>query len=97
MIALAGVDAETGIVMILYLDEAFHRRRKEGSMNTLADLDAAVMEGAVARVRPKLMTVFTIIAGLLPILWSVGTGADVMKRIAQAFRTVSDRMKEVVS
>ena len=82
MIALAGVDAETGIVMMLYLDEAFYRRQKEGAMNTLSDLNDAVMEGAVARVRPKLMTVFTIIAGLLPILWGVGTGADVMKRIA---------------
>ena len=82
IIALAGVDAETGIVMILYLDEAFYRRKEEGKMATLSDLYAAVMEGAVQRVRPKLMTVSAIIAGLVPILWSTGTGADVMKRIA---------------
>jgi|SRR5579884_1465611 len=82
IIALAGVDAETGIVMILYLDEAFYRRKREGQLATLSDLYAAVMEGAVQRVRPKLMTVSAIIAGLVPILWSTGTGADVMKRIA---------------
>lgn len=82
IIALAGVDAETGIVMILYLDEAFYQRQKEGKMALLSDLYAAVMEGAVQRVRPKLMTVSAIIAGLVPILWSTGTGADVMKRIA---------------
>ncbi|MCG3116993.1 MAG: CusA/CzcA family heavy metal efflux RND transporter [Candidatus Manganitrophus sp. SA1] len=82
IIALAGVDAETGVVMVLYLDEAFDRRRREGKMTTLSDLYAAVMEGAVQRVRPKLMTVSTTIAGLVPILWSTGAGADVMKRIA---------------
>jgi Cu(I)/Ag(I) efflux system membrane protein CusA/SilA len=82
IIALAGVDAETGVVMILYLDEAFYRRRREGKMATLSDLYAAVMEGAVQRVRPKLMTVSTTIAGLVPILWSTGAGADVMKRVA---------------
>ncbi len=82
IIALAGVDAETGVVMILYLDEAYDRRRSEGRLASLPDLYAAVMEGAVLRVRPKLMTVTTTIAGLVPILWSTGTGADVMKRIA---------------
>lgn len=82
LIALAGLDAETGVVMLLYLDLAFARRQQEGRMQTLADLKEAVMEGAVRRIRPKLMTVATILIGLLPILWSTGTGADVMKRIA---------------
>ncbi|MBI5887063.1 MAG: efflux RND transporter permease subunit [Deltaproteobacteria bacterium] len=81
-IALAGLDAEMGVVMLIYLDEIYKRRLAEGSMRTPADLDSAVMEGAVMRVRPKLMTVCAIIAGLVPIMWSAGTGADVMKRIA---------------
>ncbi len=82
LIALAGVDAETGMVMLLYLDVAFDRWRKDGRMKSIADLEGAVMEGAVQRVRPKMMTVMAILMGLLPIMWSVGTGADVMKRIA---------------
>jgi Cu(I)/Ag(I) efflux system membrane protein CusA/SilA len=81
-IALAGVAAETGVVMLMYLDEAFQRRRREGRLRTVADVAAAVREGAVGRLRPKMMTVTAIIAGLAPILWSRGTGADVMKRIA---------------
>ncbi len=81
-IALAGVAAETGVVMLIYLDEAFHRRRREGVMRGPEDVAAAVREGAVDRLRPKMMTVIAIIAGLAPILWSQGTGADVMKRIA---------------
>jgi Cu(I)/Ag(I) efflux system membrane protein CusA/SilA len=81
-IALAGVAAETGVVMLIYLDHAYADRRRRGEMRTHADVDAAVEYGAVERVRPKLMTVTAIIAGLLPILWSHGTGADVMKRIA---------------
>ncbi len=81
-IALAGVASETGVVMLIYLDEAFHRRGREGAMRTDADVAAAVREGAVDRLRPKMMTVTAIIAGLAPILWSTGTGADVMKRIA---------------
>ena len=81
-IALAGVAAETGVVMLIYLDHAFRDRRLEGRLRTRADVDAAVEYGAVERVRPKMMTVTAIIAGLLPILWSHGTGADVMKRIA---------------
>jgi len=80
-IALAGVAAETGVVMLIYLDEAFHRRRAAGTMSA-ADVAAAVREGAVDRLRPKVMTVVAITAGLAPILWSHGTGADVMKRIA---------------
>jgi Cu(I)/Ag(I) efflux system membrane protein CusA/SilA len=82
IIALAGVDAETGMVMLLYLDVAYERYRKEGKLNGLADLESAVMEGAVQRVRPKMMTVMAILMGLLPIMWSSGAGSDVMKRIA---------------
>ena len=81
-IALAGVAAETGVVMLIYLDEAYERRRRADGLNTAADVAASVTEGAVERVRPKMMTVTAIMAGLLPILWSQGTGADVMKRIA---------------
>ncbi|MDH3456768.1 MAG: CusA/CzcA family heavy metal efflux RND transporter [Gemmatimonadota bacterium] len=81
-IALAGVAAETGVVMLIYLDEAFHRRRSEGAMRSGSDVAAAVREGAVDRLRPKIMTVLAITLGLAPILWSRGTGADVMKRIA---------------
>jgi Cu(I)/Ag(I) efflux system membrane protein CusA/SilA len=81
-IALAGVAAETGVVMLLYIDNAFKERLLHGQMNTHADLHAAVEYGAVERVRPKLMTVSTTIIGLLPIMWSVGTGSQVMKRIA---------------
>jgi Cu(I)/Ag(I) efflux system membrane protein CusA/SilA len=82
IIALAGVDAETGLVMLLYLDIAYDRWKGEGRMNGIADLESAVMEGAVQRVRPKMMTVLAILMGLLPIMWSSGTGSDVMKRIA---------------
>jgi Cu(I)/Ag(I) efflux system membrane protein CusA/SilA len=82
LIALAGLDAETGVVMLLYLDQAFDQRRHEGQMRGLTDLREAIDHGAVKRVRPKIMTAATIIAGLLPILWSRGAGADVMKRIA---------------
>jgi len=82
LIALAGVDAETGMVMLLYLDVAFDRWRKEGRMKNITDLEGAVLEGAVQRVRPKMMTVMAILMGLLPIMWSSGTGSDVMKRIA---------------
>jgi len=82
LIALAGVAAETGSIMIVYLDEAYARRKKEGRMNSLQDLYDAVMEGAVQRLRPKLMTVGANIFGLMPVMLSVGTGADVMKRIA---------------
>jgi Cu(I)/Ag(I) efflux system membrane protein CusA/SilA len=81
-IALAGVAAETGVVMLIYLDEAFHRRKAKGCMRTSADVLDAVREGVVERLRPKVMTVLAITAGLAPILWSTGAGADVMKRIA---------------
>jgi len=81
-IALAGVAAETGVVMLIYLDHAYRARGGAGSLRTLDDVDAAVEEGAVERVRPKMMTVTAIMGGLVPILWSEGTGADVLKRIA---------------
>ncbi|MGH8020118.1 MAG: efflux RND transporter permease subunit, partial [Opitutaceae bacterium] len=81
-IALAGVAAETGVVMIVYLDESWHHLKQAVARPALRDLYDAVMEGAVQRVRPKMMTVSAIIGGLLPIMWSHGTGADTMKRIA---------------
>jgi len=82
LIALAGLDAETGVIMMLYLDMAYQKRKAEGRLNNLADLQGAVLEGAVQRVRPKLMTVGTAWIGLVPILFSTGIGSDVMKRIA---------------
>jgi Cu(I)/Ag(I) efflux system membrane protein CusA/SilA len=84
LIALAGLDAETGVVMLLYLDQAWEKFRGLGRMNTIGDLRLAVIEGAVQRVRPKAMTICAILFGLLPIMWSPVTesGADVMKRIA---------------
>ena len=81
-IALAGVAAETGVVMLIYLDLAWRERLQAVGRPTLGDLYQAVMHGAVERVRPKMMTVTTVIGGLLPILWGTGTGASVMKRIA---------------
>ncbi len=81
-IALAGVAAETGVVMLVYLDEAWKEKGAGGRKRSLADLVPAIEEGAVGRLRPKMMTVVAIIAGLAPILWSAGTGSDVMKRIA---------------
>lgn len=85
-IALAGVAAETGVVMLIYLDHALAERQArcatEGRSFDRADLRAAIMEGAVERGRPKMMTVTAIMAGLLPILWSTGTGSEVMRRIA---------------
>lgn len=82
IIALAGLDAETGVVMLLYLDLAHDEWKQSGRLKTPGDLRDAIYHGAVKRVRPKAMTAAVIIAGLLPILWSHGTGADVMKRIA---------------
>jgi Cu(I)/Ag(I) efflux system membrane protein CusA/SilA len=82
LIALAGLDAETGVVMLLYLDLSHKLWGDAGRLHTRGDLVQAIHHGAVQRIRPKLMTVITIIAGLLPIMWSTGTGSDVMKRIA---------------
>ncbi len=82
MIALMGLDAETGVFMLLYLDMAYADRVRQGLMRTESDLEEAVVHGAVKRVRPKLMTVACAFMGLVPIMWSLGTGADLMKRIA---------------
>ncbi len=82
LIALVGLAAQTGIVMIVYIDNAYERRRKAGKIRDLSDIIWAHMEGTVMRVRPKLMTVATMLAGLVPLLWATGSGADVMKRIA---------------
>jgi Cu(I)/Ag(I) efflux system membrane protein CusA/SilA len=82
IIALAGLDAETGVVMLLYLDLAYEDWKKRGLMSNVAHLRDAIYHGAVKRVRPKAMTACVIVAGLAPILWSHGAGADVMKRIA---------------
>jgi Cu(I)/Ag(I) efflux system membrane protein CusA/SilA len=82
VIALAGLDAETGVVMLLYLDLAYEKWKKEGRLKGLPDLKDAVMYGAVKRIRPKIMTVSVILAGLVPIMFSTGAGSDVMKRIA---------------
>jgi len=82
IIALAGLDAETGVVMLLYLNVSYREWTERGAMKSSADLREAIYHGAVQRVRPKAMTVSVILAGLMPIMWSHGTGADVMKRIA---------------
>ena len=82
LIALLGVDAETGVFMLLYLDLAYAQAKKDGRLRSLADLQEAIRYGAVKRLRPKFMTVTTTFLGLIPILWSLGAGADVMKRIA---------------
>src|SRR2546423_781206 len=85
-IALAGVAAETGVVMLIYLNQALAEAKARcalaGRPLTPEDLTRAIMEGAVERVRPKMMTVVAIMAGLLPILWSTGTGSEIMQRIA---------------
>jgi Cu(I)/Ag(I) efflux system membrane protein CusA/SilA len=82
IIALVGIATETGIVMILYLDQAYERRKAAGKIRDLNDIIWAHMEGTVMRVRPKLMTVMVNIIGLAPVLWATGTGSDVMRRIA---------------
>ncbi len=82
VIALVGLAAQTGIVMIVYIDQAFYRRLRAGKIRDLNDIIWAHMEGTVQRVRPKLMTVSTMLIGLIPLLWATGSGADVMKRIA---------------
>jgi len=82
IIALAGLDAETGVIMLLYLELAYEQWKKEGRLRSLADLEDSIMHGAVKRIRPKIMTVSVILAGLIPIMFSHGAGADIMKRIA---------------
>jgi Cu(I)/Ag(I) efflux system membrane protein CusA/SilA len=82
LIALLGVDAETGVFMLWYLDEAYDRAKRERRLDAPGALEQAVLDGASRRVRPKVMTVATMFVGLLPIMWSTGTGSDLMKRIA---------------
>jgi Cu(I)/Ag(I) efflux system membrane protein CusA/SilA len=82
VIALVGLAAQTGVVMIVYIDHAYERRLQAGQIRTREDIIAAHSEGTIARVRPKLMTVGTMLIGLMPLLWAEGSGADVMKRIA---------------
>ncbi|HET8725468.1 MAG TPA: efflux RND transporter permease subunit, partial [Anaeromyxobacteraceae bacterium] len=82
LIALMGLDAETGVFMLLFLDLALEERQRAGMLRTRGDLVEAIVHGAVKRLRPKAMTVAAAFTGLLPIMWSTGTGADVMKRIA---------------
>ena len=82
MIALMGLDAETGVFMILYLDLSYNDAEKKKLLNNVSQLKEAILHGAVHRIRPKIMTVMSAMMGLLPIMWSQSTGADVMKRIA---------------
>ena len=82
LIALLGVDAETAVFMLLYLDLAYNERKARGEMRDMADLRLAIEDGAVKRLRPKVMTVAVMFLGLVPILWSTGAGSDVMRRIA---------------
>jgi Cu(I)/Ag(I) efflux system membrane protein CusA/SilA len=82
MIALMGLDAETGVFMLLFLDLSFNERVRQGQMQTHEQLEDAIIHGAVKRIRPKMMTVTAMFMGLLPIMWSLGTGADMMKRVA---------------
>jgi len=82
MIALMGLDAETGVFMLLFLDLAYEERVRAGKMKNYKDLEEAILQGAVRRIRPKMMTVAAAFLGLLPIMWSIGSGSDMMKRIA---------------
>ena len=82
LIALLGIDAETGVYMLLYLDLAYEEAKRQGRLSTAAELTEAIVQGAAKRLRPKFMTFATMCVGLLPIMWSTGTGSEVMKRIA---------------
>jgi Cu(I)/Ag(I) efflux system membrane protein CusA/SilA len=82
MIALMGIDAQTGVFMLLYLDLSYENARRKGHIRSLNDLHHAIVEGAAMRIRPKFMTVTTMMIGFLPIFWSAGPGSDLMKRIA---------------
>ncbi len=77
-----GLDAETGVFMLLFLDLSYDDAKRSGRLRTRAELEEAIIHGAVKRIRPKIMTVGSAMLGLMPIMWSMGTGADVMKRIA---------------
>jgi len=82
LIALLGIDAATGVFMLLYLDLAYEDAKRENRLTSLAALRETILQGAVKRLRPKFMTVATLFLGLVPIMWAAGTGADLMKRIA---------------
>jgi Cu(I)/Ag(I) efflux system membrane protein CusA/SilA len=82
LIALLGVDAETGVFMLLYLDLSYEKAKREGRLRSLAELQAAIVDGAARRIRPKFMTMATTVIGFIPIMWATGTGSDVWKRIA---------------
>jgi Cu(I)/Ag(I) efflux system membrane protein CusA/SilA len=82
MIALMGLDAETGVFMLLFLDLAYDEAKAKGRLRSLGELHEAIVHGAVKRVRPKMMTVTAAFMGLMPIMWSTGAGSDVMKRVA---------------
>jgi len=82
MIALMGLDAETGVFMLLFLDLSYEEAKRKGRLQNISDLHEAIIHGAVKRIRPKMMTVAAASMGLMPIMWSLGTGADVMKRVA---------------
>ena len=82
MIALMGLDAETGVFMLLFLDLSYDEAKRNGKLRNLSDLHEAIIHGAVKRIRPKMMTVAAAAMGLMPIMWSIGSGADMMKRIA---------------
>jgi Cu(I)/Ag(I) efflux system membrane protein CusA/SilA len=82
MIALAGLDAETGVFMLLFLDLSYDEAKRKGRLRSLAELHEAIIHGAVKRIRPKMMTVMAASMGLMPIMWSAGSGADMMKRVA---------------
>jgi Cu(I)/Ag(I) efflux system membrane protein CusA/SilA len=82
LLSAVGLAMQTGVVMVVYIDEAFHRRLREGKIRTRDDIVAAHAEGTIARLRPKIMTVTTMAAGLLPLLWAQGSGAEIMKRVA---------------
>jgi Cu(I)/Ag(I) efflux system membrane protein CusA/SilA len=82
LLSVVGLAMQTGVVMVVYIDEAFHRRLREGRLQTTADIVAAHAEGTVRRLRPKLMTIATMAAGLLPLMWSEGSGAEIMRRVA---------------
>jgi Cu(I)/Ag(I) efflux system membrane protein CusA/SilA len=82
LIALLGIDAETGVFMLLYLDLAYEEAKREGRLHSLGELREAIVHGAAKRLRPKFMTFATVCVGLFPIMWATGAGSDVMKRIA---------------
>jgi Cu(I)/Ag(I) efflux system membrane protein CusA/SilA len=82
LLSTVGLAMQTGVVMVVYIDEAFHRRVREGRINSRDDIVAAHAEGTIQRLRPKLMTITTMAAGLLPLLWAEGAGAEIMKRVA---------------